>query len=86
MFGRFISDETQSVYEISGRIAARPHNAKLNIALVNAEQTVDAYLWTKDKSAMAGTITMAERKLGFYATPVKAEAEPQTPESDSPEK
>ena len=87
VFGRFISDETQSVYEISGRIAARPHNAKLDIALVNAEQTVDAYLWTKDKSAMAGTITMAERKLGFYATRVEvnAEAEPEAPESDSPE-
>ena len=67
LFGRFISDETKSVYEISGRVAARPHNAKLDIALVNAEQTVDAWLWTKDKSAMAGTVTMAERKLGFYA-------------------
>lgn len=76
IFGRFISDETKSVYEISGRIAARPHNAKLEIALVNAEQTVDAWLWTKDKSAIAGTVTMAERKLGFYATRIEEKKEP----------
>ena len=74
VFGRFISDETKSVYEISGKIAALPHNAKLNIELANASQSIDAFLWTKDKSAMAGIMIMADRKLGFYATRVKAPA------------
>ena len=73
VFGRFISDETKSVYEISGKIAALPHNAKLNIELANASQTIDAFLWTKDKSAMAGFMVMANRKLGFYATRIKPE-------------
>ena len=36
VFGRFLSDETKSVYEISGKIAALPHNAKLSIDLANA--------------------------------------------------
>ena len=74
VFGRFISNETKSVYEIAGKIAALPHNAKLNIELANASQTIDAFLWTKDKSAMAGFMLMANRKLGFYATRIKPEA------------
>jgi hypothetical protein len=81
VFGRFISDETKSVYEISGKIAALPHNAKLSIELANASQSIDAFLWTKDKSAMAGFMLMANRKLGFYATRIKPEATPE----DKPE-
>ncbi|MGZ0168018.1 MAG: hypothetical protein ACKVHE_00515 [Planctomycetales bacterium] len=77
VFGRFISGETKSVYEISGKIAALPHNAKLNIELANASQTIDAFLWTKDKSAMAGFMLMANRKLGFYATRIKPEVSPE---------
>jgi len=73
IFGRFISDETKSVYEISGKIAALPHNAKLGIELANASQSIDAFLWTKDKSAMAGVMIMADRKLGFFATRIKPE-------------
>ena len=73
VFGRFISDETKSVYEISGKIAALPHNAKMSIDLANASQSIDAFLWTKDKSAMAGIMTMADRKLGFYATRIEPE-------------
>lgn len=82
VFGRFISDETKSVYEISGKIAALPHNAKLNIELANASQTIDAFLWTKDKSAMAGFMVMANRKLGFYATRIKPEASKQEAAQD----
>ncbi len=71
IFGRFVSDETESVYEIAGKILALPHNAKLNIELANASQTVDAFLWTKDKAAMAGTVMMADRRIGFYALRIK---------------
>lgn len=87
VFGRFISDETKSVYEISGKIAALPHNAKLNIELANASQTIDAFLWTKDKSAMAGFMVMANRKLGFYATRIKPEAsKPEVAQDGKPRK
>lgn len=71
IFGRFTSDDTQSVYEISGKILGLPHNAKLNIELANAAQTVDAFLWTRDKSAMAGTVVMADRRIGFYALRIR---------------
>lgn len=66
--GTFISDETKSTYEIFGRVASPPQHAKLTIQLDNAQQDLDCYLWTKDKSAMAGTSSLAGQVFGFYAT------------------
>ncbi len=74
VFGRFISGETKSVYEVHGRVTALQHNAKFDVELANTDQSFDAYLWTKDKSAMAGTVTMAGRKLGFFATRIRQQA------------
>lgn len=74
IYGRFISDDTKSVYEISGKITALPHNAKIKVELAQTDQEFDAFLWTKDKSAMAGTVIMADRKIGFFATREKSEA------------
>ena len=73
IFGKFISDGTQSEYEINGRIAGLAHNLKMDIELANTSQSIDAFLWTKDKSAMAGTVVIAERKVGFYALREKAD-------------
>jgi hypothetical protein len=67
VFGRFVSDDTKSVYEADGKVAALPHNLKFNIELANASQSFDAFMWTKSKSTMAGVVTMSGRKLGFYA-------------------
>lgn len=84
IYGKFISSDTQSVYEINGKVAALPHNAKLDIELANASQTIDAFLWTRDKSAMAGVVTMAERKIGFYALRLPPEESDAAP-ADAPE-
>lgn len=65
--GIFISDELQNRYEMVGQIGSSPHNLKLNITLANTQMQVDAFLWTKDKSTMAGTITLVGRKFGFVA-------------------
>lgn len=67
VFGRFVSDDTKSIYEAQGKVAALPHNLKFNVELANANQSFDAFMWTKSKSAMAGIVTMSNRKLGFYA-------------------
>ena len=67
-FGKYTSDKSKSTYEISGRVATTPHQIKLTIELANSRQTVDAFLWTTDKSTMAGTVTIAGRKFGFLAT------------------
>lgn len=68
LYGRFISDDTKSVYEISGKVSALPQNAKFKVELAQTDQEFDAFLWTKTKAAMAGTVIMADRKIGFYAT------------------
>ncbi len=67
VYGKFISEGTKSEYELNGRIAGMAHNARFDVELANTSQTFDAYLWTKDKAAMAGTVVIAERKVGFYA-------------------
>lgn len=65
--GEYTSAETKSTYPITGKPTAQPHHAKLTVQLANTTQSVDAYLWTKDKAAMAGTANLAGRTFGFYA-------------------
>lgn len=69
--GTYRSDDSKSSYEVSGRISGAPHRLRLQLHLDNATQTFDAYLWTSDKSAMAGTTTLAERTFGFHAARAK---------------
>ena len=71
--GSFTSDESKNAYELSGQTGSTPHNLKLEVFLANTQLSVDGYLWTKDKSQMAGTVTMTGRKFGFVATRVAAE-------------
>lgn len=68
--GSFTSDESKNAYDITGQTGAAPHNLKLDVFLANTQLSMDAYLWTKDKSQMAGTVTMTGRKFGFVATRV----------------
>jgi hypothetical protein len=71
--GSFTSDESKNAYELSGQMGSTPHNLKLEIFLANTQLSVDGYLWTKDKSQMAGTVTMTGRKFGFVAARVASE-------------
>lgn len=65
--GKFLSSESQASYPISGQIGGQPHQIKLQIQFNNATQVVDAFLWTKDKSILAGTFVLEERKFGLFA-------------------
>lgn len=71
--GTFTSDESKNSYDLSGQTGGTPHNIKLEVFLANTQLSVDGYLWTKDKSQLAGTVTMTGRKFGFVATRVAAE-------------
>ncbi|MBT4866394.1 MAG: hypothetical protein HON53_14920 [Planctomycetaceae bacterium] len=74
--GTLTSADSKSTYPITGRVSLPPHRIRLVIHLDNAEQTIDGYLWTKDKSAIAGTATLASRKFGFHAKRVTANKKP----------
>lgn len=65
--GTYTSDDSKSGYPISGRVASPSHRVKLTVHLENAQQTVDALLWTTDKSRMSGAATLAGREFGFVA-------------------
>lgn len=71
--GTFLSAETQGTYPIAGSLGALPQHAKMVVEFNNTQQNIDVYLWTKDKSALAGTFTMAGRQFGIYATRKVAE-------------
>ncbi len=68
VLGKFVSDDTKSRYELYGKVSNVPHQAKLEIDLANSQISVDAFLFTTDKSTMAGTATLASRKFAFVAT------------------
>jgi len=68
MLGKFVSDDTKSRYELYGKVYNVPHQAKLEIDLANSQISVDAFLFTTDKSTMGGTATLAGRKFAFVAT------------------
>ncbi len=76
--GTYRSDESKSSYEVTGRVSGAPHRLRLQVQLDNATQTFDAYLWTTDKSAMAGTANLAERTFGFKAARIVEGAEPKS--------
>lgn len=66
--GKFLSAESEASYPIIGQIGALPHQIRLQVQFNNTTQVVDAFLWTKDKSTLAGTFTMEDRKFGLFAT------------------
>jgi hypothetical protein len=72
--GSYTSDDTKSVYMLHGQVTGSPHRLTLEVELANTTQTFEAFLWTKDKSAMAGTTVLADRKFGFYAVRMKEAA------------
>lgn len=69
--GKYTSTESKSTYDVTGRVAQLRHHAKLSIRLDNATQAIDAFLFTHDKSTMAGFATLAGRKFGFHAKRLK---------------
>lgn len=66
--GKFLSAETQASYPITGQVGGIPNQIKLQVQFNNATQVVDALLWTKDKSKLAGSFTLQGRKFGLTAT------------------
>jgi hypothetical protein len=66
--GTFVSSESQNRYDVQGDFAAAPHNVRLDIILANTQLQADGFLFTKDKSLIAGTVSLAGRKFGFVAT------------------
>src|SRR5262249_33250301 len=56
--GSYTSDDSKSVYRVRGQVTGLPHRMTLDIELANTTQSFEAFLWTKDKSAMAGITTL----------------------------
>lgn len=66
--GKYLSADTQSSYAVAGKVDKGTNRASLVIELANSDQLLEAFLWSTDKSVMAGITTMAEKRFGFHAT------------------
>lgn len=71
--GDFVSQESRSVYPARGRVVGGSHRARLSIGFENSELTMDAWLWTSDKSEFAGTAQLAGRPFGLHAQRIAAD-------------
>lgn len=82
--GTYTSAETKSRYDITGRVARLPRHLRLTVHLANAQQNIDAWLWSEDPSRMTGTATLAGQKFGFLAKrPAAAKTDPKQPSNDA---
>jgi hypothetical protein len=78
--GHYLSDETKSTYPLEGRVSmAQPHQVSFTVQLANTEQQFELYLWTTDKSALAGVTTLLDKKFGVYALREAKAAPPTKP-------
>ncbi|GIX05496.1 MAG: hypothetical protein KatS3mg114_1365 [Planctomycetaceae bacterium] len=67
LLGTFVSHDSQNRYEVQGHTAGIPHLVRLEITLANTTMHVDAYLWTKTRDKLGGTVQLAGRRFGFLA-------------------
>src|SRR5262249_31302549 len=81
--GRYTSDETKGTFAIRGHITETEvrHRLRFDVEFAAASQQYDMYLWTSDKSTMAGTTTLISRTFGVVAERLppgapKAKADP----------
>lgn len=79
ILGKFVSKESRNTYDITGNVSGLPHQARLEIFLANTQVSVEAYLWSNTQNDMAGVVTVAGRKFGFFARRAQADqSAPQT--------
>jgi hypothetical protein len=67
LVGRFSSEQTGAVYEVRGSVSSPSHHAKLTIAFPRTDLRMDARLFTRGRTRIAGTATMEENGFGFVA-------------------
>lgn len=75
--GRYTSDETKSSFPITGSLkdSDAPHRLRFDVEFTAATQSYDVYLWTTDKSTLAGSTTLIDRTFGVYAVRIDPQAE-----------
>lgn len=74
--GTYVSDQSGRDFPVEGFVANPSHRVKFTVKLPQVAQEFDGYLWTRGKSAIAGTTTLAGRTFGWVATREGAELFP----------
>ena len=66
--GSYLSAQTASSYKITGKVSGEAHRLRLQVHFDTGARDYEMFLWTSDKSAMAGTASILERKFGVFAS------------------
>lgn len=69
--GALFSDKDNKRYELFGKVAMPNHTAQFTVRFPRSEQYFQAWLFTGDGAALAGTTRFGERETGFYATRIR---------------
>ncbi len=69
--GALYSEKDNKRYELFGKVAMPNHTAQFTVRFPRSEQYFQAWLFTGDGSALAGTTRFGERETGFYATRIR---------------
>ncbi len=78
--GSYVSDQTGGDYPVKGSIGKQPHHIRFNVELPATRLEFEGRLWTRGKSALAGTVTLTGREFGFVAVRDGAELMPKEEE------
>jgi hypothetical protein len=81
--GRFRSDQTGTSYPVTGQVGPEPYRIHFAVAFPRSRQEFDGRLWTSGKGAMAGTVSLLNQDLGFFALREGGRAAPD--DADAPE-
>ena len=74
VMGKYVSNETKSGYTVEGRVTKNvAHRMSMVIDFGNSKQVFESFLWTSDKSTMAGTTQVDTQRFGFVAHRVKSD-------------
>ncbi|MBX6312858.1 MAG: biopolymer transporter ExbD [Isosphaeraceae bacterium] len=66
--GRFRSDQTGASYPVTGHVAeGAPHQIRFAAQFPRSKLEFVGYLWTEGQGAMAGSATLLDHELGFFA-------------------
>lgn len=80
--GRFRSDQTGTSYAVTGQTGSPANRIRFTVTLPRTKLEYDGHLFTDGKGAIAGTVTLLERPLAFFALREGGVVNPEGEEAD----
>jgi hypothetical protein len=66
--GTYVSEQTGREYDVSGKVGSPANRITFSMELPMTTQRFEGYLWSRDRTKIAGVTHMQDRPFGFVAT------------------